>query len=166
MFGLPAIADDFAQLAAGRPDGDALDRLDRRLGRSPDGVPAAIRTAPSGWPPPPWPRSPLTRTLTCAGGPAWRARAPAAAIPSLPVPGPGGRRVAVSQRLEIDPIACTGHGLCADLLPERIDLDEWGYPHPRRRAAGPCPHARRAVRACPALALRLQQAGGDHDGRA
>ena len=32
------------------------------------------------------------------------------------------------QRLHWDPIACTGHGLCADLLPERIELDEWGYP--------------------------------------
>ena len=28
----------------------------------------------------------------------------------------------------VDPIACDGHGLCADLLPERIELDEWGYP--------------------------------------
>jgi hypothetical protein len=32
MFGLPAIADDFWQLAAGRPQGRLLDRLDRRLG--------------------------------------------------------------------------------------------------------------------------------------
>jgi NADH:ubiquinone oxidoreductase subunit F (NADH-binding) len=45
-FGLPAIADDFAQLAAGRPSGDVLTRLDRRLGvlpgrgacRHPDGA--------------------------------------------------------------------------------------------------------------------------------
>ncbi|HTZ91008.1 MAG TPA: ferredoxin [Streptosporangiaceae bacterium] len=58
--------------------------------------------------------------------------------------------------LQIDPIACTGHGLCADLLPELIELDEWGYPIiggavPPDLAA----HARRAVNACPALALRL-----------
>ena len=58
--------------------------------------------------------------------------------------------------LQIDPIACTGHGLCADLLPELIELDEWGYPIladsvPRDLLA----HARRAVNACPALALRL-----------
>ena len=58
--------------------------------------------------------------------------------------------------LQIDPIACTGHGLCADLLPELIELDEWGYPiladsvPPDLEA-----HARRAVNACPALALRL-----------
>jgi ferredoxin len=71
------------------------------------------------------------------------------------------------QRLHWDPIACTGHGLCADLLPERIELDEWGYPV----ILGDVPpglarHARRAVRACPALALRLQQVDGRHDGRA
>jgi NADH:ubiquinone oxidoreductase subunit F (NADH-binding) len=52
QFGLPAVADDFAQLAAGRPEGDLLSRLDRRLGviagrgacRHPDG---AVRMAAS-----------------------------------------------------------------------------------------------------------------------
>ena len=58
--------------------------------------------------------------------------------------------------LQVDPIACTGHGMCADLLPELIELDEWGYPI----LADSVPpdliaHARRAVNACPALALRL-----------
>ncbi len=65
----------------------------------------------------------------------------------------------MSQKLEINPIACTGHGLCADLLPELIEMDEWGYPiiHelvPNDLAA----HARRAVNACPTLALRLTRA--------
>ena len=64
--------------------------------------------------------------------------------------------VAVSTRLEIDPIACTGHGLCADLLPELIELDEWGYPIIHADVPpGLAAHARRAVNACPALALRL-----------
>ena len=59
--------------------------------------------------------------------------------------------------ITVDRIACTGHGLCAELLPERISLDEWGYPI---LAPDPIPaaldgHARRAVAACPALALRL-----------
>ena len=31
-------------------------------------------------------------------------------------------------RLRVDPTACAGHGLCADLLAERIGLDEWGFP--------------------------------------
>ncbi|HEY2442012.1 MAG TPA: ferredoxin [Streptosporangiaceae bacterium] len=63
----------------------------------------------------------------------------------------------MSRSLAVDRIACTGHGLCAELLPERISLDEWGYPVLR---PGPVPaqlagHARRAVAACPTLALRL-----------
>jgi ferredoxin len=72
----------------------------------------------------------------------------------------------VSMRLRLDPTACSGHGLCADLLPERIELDEWGFPIilgdvPRSQIA----HARRAVRACPTLALVLQRTRADQDGR-
>jgi len=60
-------------------------------------------------------------------------------------------------RLHLDPAACTGHGLCAELLPELVELDEWGFPILRADAVGPdlLPHARRAVTACPTLALRL-----------
>jgi ferredoxin len=59
--------------------------------------------------------------------------------------------------LRVDPIACDGHGLCAELLPEWIRLDDWGFPivDPRPLPAGLAPHARRAVRECPKLALRL-----------
>jgi len=59
--------------------------------------------------------------------------------------------------LRIDRIACTGHGLCAELLPELIDLDEWGYPILNGRSVPDRlrPHARRAVAACPRLALRI-----------
>lgn len=62
-------------------------------------------------------------------------------------------------RLRVNPIACTGHGLCAELLPELIRLDPWGYPLvadgalPRHLAA----HARRTVAACPTLALLIEQ---------
>lgn len=58
-------------------------------------------------------------------------------------------------RLTVNPIRCDGHGACAELLPERVALDEWGYPIvsdapiPDRMAS----HARRAVAACPTLAL-------------
>ena len=60
-------------------------------------------------------------------------------------------------QLVVDPIVCDGHGLCAELLPELIELDDWGYPILRsaevpRELAG---YARRAVAACPVLALRL-----------
>ncbi|HEY0716161.1 MAG TPA: ferredoxin [Streptosporangiaceae bacterium] len=61
-------------------------------------------------------------------------------------------------QLRIDPTACAGHGICADLLPERITLDEWGFPIIRPDVPRPLAgHARRAVRACPVLALRLRR---------
>jgi ferredoxin len=61
--------------------------------------------------------------------------------------------------LSLDPIRCTGHGLCADLLPDFIELDEWGYPVVASRDVGPeaIRDARRAVSACPTLALRLRR---------
>ena len=69
-------------------------------------------------------------------------------------------------RLELDPIACDGHGLCADLLPELIELDEWGYPMIDDRVpAGLAGHARRAVSACPALALKLSRVPREREHR-
>jgi ferredoxin len=66
----------------------------------------------------------------------------------------------VSDVLRVDPIACDGHGLCAELLPELIRLDDWGYPIIEGK---PIPktllaHARRAVDACPTLALAIVKA--------
>ena len=60
-------------------------------------------------------------------------------------------------RVALNPIQCEAHGLCAELLPERVTLDEWGYPiiDPRPVPYALEPEARRAVAACPALALRL-----------
>jgi len=57
----------------------------------------------------------------------------------------------VRRVLRVNPITC-------DVLPELISLDPWGYPV---IAPGPVPddlisHARRAVTACPTLALRLE----------
>ena len=62
--------------------------------------------------------------------------------------------------IEIDPIKCEAHGLCAELLPERITLDEWGYPLIDQTPVPPALQelARRAVNACPTLALRLRAA--------
>jgi len=57
--------------------------------------------------------------------------------------------------LRVDPIACRAHGLCAELLPEVVDLDEWGYPLLRALPGHLLAEARRAAAACPALALRL-----------
>jgi len=63
----------------------------------------------------------------------------------------------MSDSLRVDPIACEGHGLCAELFPEWVSLDDWGYPiiDARPVPAGLEQHARRAVRDCPKLALRL-----------
>jgi ferredoxin len=60
--------------------------------------------------------------------------------------------------LEIDWTRCDGHGLCADLLPERIHRDDWGFPVVARKTVQPgeVTDVRRAIAVCPALALRLQ----------
>ena len=59
--------------------------------------------------------------------------------------------------LRVDRIACDGPGLCAELFPERIALDEWGFPLVVRKPIPPSleAHARRAVTECPKCALRL-----------
>ena len=66
----------------------------------------------------------------------------------------------MSARLRVNPIACEAHGLCAELFPERITLDEWGYPVIDTRPIPPAlvEHARRAVAACPTMALILERA--------
>lgn len=61
--------------------------------------------------------------------------------------------------LHVDRILCDGYGMCAELLPELIELDDWGYPIIR---PGAVPGdlvglARRAVDVCPVLALALQK---------
>ncbi|HEX3708228.1 MAG TPA: ferredoxin [Mycobacteriales bacterium] len=63
----------------------------------------------------------------------------------------------ITVTLQLDPIRCAAHGLCADLLPERIELDEWGYPivEPGDVPDALVAHARRAARACPTRALVL-----------
>lgn len=60
-------------------------------------------------------------------------------------------------RLHVDPIACDGRGLCAELLPEWIDLDDWGFPMISDDPVSALNEgdARRAVAACPTMALRL-----------
>ena len=70
----------------------------------------------------------------------------------------------LSVRLRVNPITCVGHGMCAELLPELIQLDPWGYPIVSS-ATVPRPladHARRAAQACPTLALLLEEAAGKH----
>jgi ferredoxin len=63
-----------------------------------------------------------------------------------------------SQRLRVNPITCDAHGMCAELLPELITLDEFGYPIVPDELLPPDlgPLAQRAVQACPARALLLE----------
>jgi ferredoxin len=65
----------------------------------------------------------------------------------------------MSHRLRVNPIACQAHGMCAELLPERITLDEWGYPllDERPLPAAEVDHAIRAARACPTFALLVER---------
>ena len=64
-----------------------------------------------------------------------------------------------SDTIEVDMIACAGHGVCAELLGEWIRLDDWGFPIIRREAIPPelMTQARWAVTNCPALALKLRK---------
>jgi ferredoxin len=62
----------------------------------------------------------------------------------------------MSWRLRVNPITCTGHALCAELFPEAITLDEWGYPILAPVPAELLPLARRAVTDCPTLALAIE----------
>lgn len=66
--------------------------------------------------------------------------------------------MAGSLALRLNPAACDGFGYCAELLPELVDLDEWGFPVvPRDLAVPPglLDAARRAIAFCPRRALAL-----------
>ena len=60
------------------------------------------------------------------------------------------------RQLRVDWPACLGRGLCHEVLPEVVELDEWGYPVVTGEVTPDLlADARHAVRTCPTLALRL-----------
>jgi ferredoxin len=66
----------------------------------------------------------------------------------------------MARRLAIDWTRCDGHGLCAALLPQAVQRDDWGYPVidlARAETASPA-ELNRTISACPSLALRLEGA--------
>lgn len=65
----------------------------------------------------------------------------------------------MSKQLRVNPILCEAHGVCAELLPELIRLDPWGYPVLASAQVSPDlePLARRTVASCPKLALLLER---------
>ncbi|MBU6233045.1 MAG: ferredoxin [Acidobacteria bacterium] len=71
------------------------------------------------------------------------------------------KRKTLSYLLRVDPVRCDGFGHCAELAPELITLDEWGYPILSgetfaRSHVELVQSARLAVRGCPRAALSLQ----------
>ncbi|HUK69385.1 MAG TPA: ferredoxin [Streptosporangiaceae bacterium] len=65
----------------------------------------------------------------------------------------------MSYRIRVNPIACEAHGVCAELLPEMIGIDPWGYPVV---SAQPVPQrlvrlAKKAEASCPTLALIVER---------
>lgn len=55
-------------------------------------------------------------------------------------------------QLRVDRVACSGHGMCASILPRQVRLDEWGYPVVDD-ARVPASDGETAIRFCPARAL-------------
>ena len=64
------------------------------------------------------------------------------------------------RRLRVNPTLCDGYGYCAEIVPELISLDDWGFPIV---SAGEIDEqnvmrlAQRAVATCPRLALLLEE---------
>ncbi|MHB8333721.1 MAG: ferredoxin [Acidimicrobiales bacterium] len=69
--------------------------------------------------------------------------------------------------LLVNPILCDGFGHCAELAPDLVHVDEWGYPI---IVTDPVPlanlaaleSARYAVRGCPRQALRIERVSDTH----
>jgi NADH:ubiquinone oxidoreductase subunit F (NADH-binding)/ferredoxin len=70
----------------------------------------------------------------------------------LPLPGKQGET-----RMSVDWTRCRGHGLCAHLVPELVQLDGQGYPVFLDMPVPPWlqQEAQQAVQMCPSLALRM-----------
>jgi ferredoxin len=79
----------------------------------------------------------------------------------------GVKRRAGGFLLRVNPILCDGFGHCAELAPDLVHVDEWGYPLvgsepvPLARVAA-LESARYAVRGCPRQALRVERVNEPH----
>ena len=64
----------------------------------------------------------------------------------------------MSHTLRVDWPACKAHGLCAEILPEVVSLDQWGFPIVHEKVTHDLLDlAKTTVKACPTLALTLVQ---------
>ena len=150
LFGLDAIAGELQRLAEGRTSD--LSTLRRWLGQvdgrgachHPDGV---IQADPQ--------RHHRLRARTGTARARLVLRHPDSQHPARPATDTS---MTAGIRLRVDPIACDGRKLCAEILPELITLDDWGFPIIRDTDVPDhlLNEAREAVRVCPKLALRLE----------
>lgn len=66
----------------------------------------------------------------------------------------------VQRRMRVNPILCDGVGYCAEIVPELIMMDDWGFPDVNPRPIDSetlLRHAQRAVATCPRLALLIEE---------
>jgi ferredoxin len=64
------------------------------------------------------------------------------------------------RRLRVDPVKCTGYGYCAEIVPELVGVDDWGFPIVSMAPMADdnvLGLARRAVATCPRLALIIEE---------
>ena len=163
VYGLPAIADDLEQLWVGRgrarrTGADREPGVNHRRTRS---MPAPRRCRPAGAQ---CPRRLRRRRQGPCGGPAMSgARRPHDdAFSRRRHDRPAGvmrTRAPVAIRVRVDPVACDAYGYCAEILPERVTLDEWGYPIVDGAPvdAGLVELAARAAAVCPRRAVHLER---------
>ena len=69
--------------------------------------------------------------------------------------------------LLVNPILCDGFGHCAELAPDLVHVDEWGYPIITTEPVAlsnlaALESARYAVRGCPRQALRIERVSDAH----
>jgi ferredoxin len=68
------------------------------------------------------------------------------------------------RRLRVNPVLCDGFGYCAEIVPELISLDDWGFPILDSRPIDDdklLHLAERAVATCPRLALLFDEVPAD-----
>jgi ferredoxin len=68
------------------------------------------------------------------------------------------------RRLRVNPVLCDGFGYCAEIVPELISLDDWGFPILDSRPIDDdklLHLAERAVATCPRLALLFDEGSAD-----
>lgn len=134
----------------------AFETFERLTGQEPPSAPSEIPSAERGLDEPglvPPPLRLATRFRPAVPHrPGWSAIEVPAAPTATPHP-----PASAGPRLRVDWPNCKAHGLCHELLPEAVRLDEWGYPVFAKQAlpAHLLDEARRAVMACPTLALHL-----------